>query len=212
MKREKMNFPAIGFNPDQFRQMMSERLKEQLGVGEDEWKIIEPRLTKVTTLQREAAGGGRGGFGGFGGFGGSGRGGSGRGGPGRGGPGGDPGQRGQRGQRGGGEAREMNATQAATQALREILEKDEQQAAISGSLKLLARTTPPRPASTDAYVLARDAGERHPLAVGTWGASGSRLYRALLDHHERRASGAEAGVVELDPARREQLRALGYAE
>jgi len=111
-----------GFDPAQFRQMMADRMKEQLKVGDDEWKIIEPRLTKVTTLQREAASGGRGVFGGFSGFGGfGGRGGSGRGGPGR-----DPGQRGQRGQRGGGDqARELNATQAAMQALREILEKDD---------------------------------------------------------------------------------------
>ncbi len=58
--------PGRGFDPEQFRQMMADRMKEQLGVGDDEWKIIEPRLTKVTTLQREA---GRGGFGGFSGFG-----------------------------------------------------------------------------------------------------------------------------------------------
>ena len=105
---------------------MADRMKEQLKVGDDEWKIIEPRLTKVTTLQREAAGGGRGGFSGFSGFG---RGGGPGGQPGRGGQRGGDGGRGGRGGRGGpqgGEStREMNATQAASQALREVLEKDD---------------------------------------------------------------------------------------
>ena len=109
-------FGGRGGSPEDFRRMLTERLKEQLDVGDDEWKIIEPRLTKVATLQREVAGGGRGGFGGFSGFGRGGEAGR-RGGGGRGGPG---------GQRGGGEsAREMNATQAASQALREVLEKDD---------------------------------------------------------------------------------------
>lgn len=118
--------PGRGFDPARFRQMMADRMKEQLKVGDDEWKIIEPRLTKVTTLQREAAGGGRGGFSGFSGFG---RGGGPGGQPGRGGQRGGDGGRGGRGGRGGpqgGEStREMNATQAASQALREVLEKDD---------------------------------------------------------------------------------------
>jgi hypothetical protein len=68
------------FDPEQARQRMMERYKEQLGVTDDaEWKLISDRIEKVTTARREVGFGG--GFGGFG------RGG--RGGPGGGGPGGD---------------------------------------------------------------------------------------------------------------------------
>ncbi len=125
-------FGGRGGGPEQFLQMMTERMKERLEVGDEEWKIIQPRLTKVVALQFETAAG-RGGF--FGGFGGPGRGGFG--GPGRGGPGGEAGRRGdggRGGQRGGdrgrggprgGGDRETNATQAASQALREVLDKDD---------------------------------------------------------------------------------------
>lgn len=121
-------FGGRGGGPEQFLQMMTERMKERLEVGDDEWKIIQPRLTKVVALQFQVASAGRGGF--FGGFGGRGRGG-----PGRGGPGGEAGRRGDGGQRGGDRGRggprggdgnrEMNATQAASQALREVLDKDD---------------------------------------------------------------------------------------
>lgn len=46
------------FDPAQFRQQMSERMKEMLGSSDDEWKVIEPRLDKVMQLQRETRGGG----------------------------------------------------------------------------------------------------------------------------------------------------------
>lgn len=124
-------FGGRGGGPEQFLQMMTERMKERLEVGDEEWKVIQPRLTKVVALQFEVASAGRGGFGGFGGFG---RGGSGRGGPGgeagRRGDGGRGGQRGgdrgRGGPRGGGDGdREMSATQAASQALREVLDKDD---------------------------------------------------------------------------------------
>ena len=101
-------------------------MKERLEVGDEEWKIIQPRLTKVVALQFQVASAGRGGF--FGGFGGPGRGGPGgeagrRGDGGRGGQRG--GDRGRGGPRGGEGDREMNATQAASQALREVLDKDD---------------------------------------------------------------------------------------
>jgi hypothetical protein len=57
------------FDPAQFRQRMMDRYKERLEVTSDaEWKIIEVRIEKVTTAQREAR------IGGFGGPGGGGRG------------------------------------------------------------------------------------------------------------------------------------------
>lgn len=113
-------FGGRGGGPEQFLQMMTERMKDRLEVGDDEWKVIQPRLSKVMSLQFEVASAGRGGFG-RGGFGGTGRGGSGRE-AGRGGPRG--GEAGRGGPRGGGEgAREMNATQAASQALSEVLEQ-----------------------------------------------------------------------------------------
>ena len=68
-------------DPEEMRQRMSERMREQFGVTDDaEWKIIEGKIQKVTEARR-AVGGGMG-FGAMGGFGG-GRGGR------PGGPGGD---------------------------------------------------------------------------------------------------------------------------
>ena len=69
------------FDPEQARQRMMDRYKEQLEVKDDaEWKLISERIEKVTAARREV------GFGGGGGFGRGGRGGPG--GPG-GGTGGD---------------------------------------------------------------------------------------------------------------------------
>jgi len=56
------------FDPAQMRQRMEERLKEQLGTTDDEWKVLQPKIEKVATAQRET-------FGGFGRFGGRGMGG-----------------------------------------------------------------------------------------------------------------------------------------
>jgi len=59
------------FDPEQMRQRMMERYREALEIkSDDEWKLIEGRITKVTEAQRDA----RSGFG----FGGFGRGGGGR--------------------------------------------------------------------------------------------------------------------------------------
>lgn len=78
------------FDPEQFRQRMMERYREQLGVKDDsEWKLIQTRIEKVSEARREV------GFGGFGG---------GRGGPG--GPGGG-------GRRGGEASPEREALQKA---------------------------------------------------------------------------------------------------
>ena len=53
------------FDPEQFRQRMLDRYKEQLEVkSDDEWKIISERIEKVTTAQRDARIGGFGGPGG----------------------------------------------------------------------------------------------------------------------------------------------------
>jgi chromosome segregation ATPase len=46
------------FDPAQFRQRMEDRMKEQLGVNDDEWKVIQPKLQKVMEAQRDARGGG----------------------------------------------------------------------------------------------------------------------------------------------------------
>jgi hypothetical protein len=85
------------FDPEQMRQRMMERMREQFAVKDDaEWKLIEERLTKVMDAQRATRS-----FGGMGGFGGGRRGG-GLGGPGGGGGGGDQGgPGGGRGGRGG---------------------------------------------------------------------------------------------------------------
>ncbi len=74
--------PGGNFDPAQMRQRMMERMKEQLGADDAAWKVLEPRLTKVMELNRQASSGRGGAFGMM-----FGRGG--RGGPG--GPGGDQG-------------------------------------------------------------------------------------------------------------------------
>jgi hypothetical protein len=54
------------FDPEQFRQMMMDRMKETLGATDEEWKVLAPKLEKVMTAAREARAGGMGGMGGFG--------------------------------------------------------------------------------------------------------------------------------------------------
>lgn len=54
-------------DPAQWQQQQMDRMKEQLKVQDDEWRVIEPKLTKVMTAQREARAGMMGGFGGRGG-------------------------------------------------------------------------------------------------------------------------------------------------
>ncbi len=98
-----------GFDPAQMRQRMMERMKEQLGADDQAWKVMEPRLTKVMELNRQANAGGRGMMGMFG---------RGRGGPG--GPGGDQGPQADR--RGRGPQGEQTALEKAMTQLRTTLE------------------------------------------------------------------------------------------
>lgn len=60
------------FDPTAMRQRFMDRFKEQLGVTDDEWKVILPKLEKVMTAQSDTRGGGFGGMGGRGGRGGRG--------------------------------------------------------------------------------------------------------------------------------------------
>lgn len=51
------------FDPERMRQMMADRMKEQLGADDEAWKVIQPRLMKVMDLNRQTSGGpGRGGM------------------------------------------------------------------------------------------------------------------------------------------------------
>ena len=89
--------------------MMDQRMREQLGATEAEWKVLGPRVMKVMELSRQAGGGGRGGPGGMMG--------------GRGGPGGMMGGRG--GRPGGAPdapAREQSAVEKAQEQLRTLLD------------------------------------------------------------------------------------------
>ena len=55
--------PGARFDPAQMRQMMAQRMKEQLGADDEAWKVMEPRLMKVFDLNRQTSGGpGRGGM------------------------------------------------------------------------------------------------------------------------------------------------------
>lgn len=60
------NVSAQGFDPEQMRQRMMERYREQLEVkSDDEWKLISERIEKVTNARRDVMGFGGGGFGGM---------------------------------------------------------------------------------------------------------------------------------------------------
>jgi hypothetical protein len=102
------------FDPERMRQMMDQRMREQLGATEAEWKVLGPRVTKVQELSRQTRGGGRGGmmFGGRGGMGGRGGGPDGQGGPGGNRPGGNQGA----------PAREQSAVEKAQEQLRTVLD------------------------------------------------------------------------------------------
>lgn len=44
------------FDPERMQQMMEERLQEQLGATDEEWKVLGPRVMKVMTLSRQSRG------------------------------------------------------------------------------------------------------------------------------------------------------------
>ena len=41
----------------QFRERMTQRVKDSLGVTDEEWAVLQPKIEKVMTLQRDASGG-----------------------------------------------------------------------------------------------------------------------------------------------------------
>lgn len=106
-------FQGRQFDPAQMRQMMEQRMKEQLGANDQEWKVLGPRVMKVQELGRQTGGGGRGGMMMFGGPGGRrGQQGAQPGGPGGGGPGGQPGA----------PQRELTAVEQAAEQLSTLLD------------------------------------------------------------------------------------------
>lgn len=46
-----------GFDPEQFRRRIAERMKEALGASDDEFAVIQPKIEKVMDLQRQSGGG-----------------------------------------------------------------------------------------------------------------------------------------------------------
>lgn len=54
------------FDPQQARQRMLENLKEQLGATDEEWRVLQPKIERVTNAQRSARGGMAGAWGGRG--------------------------------------------------------------------------------------------------------------------------------------------------
>src|SRR6266571_1224735 len=44
------------FDPARMREMFETRIKEQMNVSDDEWKVIQPKLTKVMDARRDASG------------------------------------------------------------------------------------------------------------------------------------------------------------
>jgi hypothetical protein len=55
------------FDPAQFREQRLNRVKEQLGANDDEWKVLQPKISKVMEVQMQSFGGGGFGRGGRGG-------------------------------------------------------------------------------------------------------------------------------------------------
>jgi hypothetical protein len=51
---------------EEWRKRAADQQRQNLGASEDEWKVLQPRIEKVQTLQRAARGGMS--YGGFGGF------------------------------------------------------------------------------------------------------------------------------------------------
>ncbi len=45
------------FDPERMQQMMQERMRDQLGATEEEWKVLGPRVMKVMQLNRQSRGG-----------------------------------------------------------------------------------------------------------------------------------------------------------
>jgi len=45
---------------EEFRSQMSNRMREQFGASEDDWKVLGPKIEKVQQLSRESRGGGMG--------------------------------------------------------------------------------------------------------------------------------------------------------
>jgi hypothetical protein len=51
------------WNPEEMQRRMMERVKEEMKAPDDEWNIIQPKLEKVMSVQRDLRGGGFGGRG-----------------------------------------------------------------------------------------------------------------------------------------------------
>lgn len=45
-----------GFDPARMREMMSQRLQQQLGASDQEWQVMGPRVMKVMELNRQTSG------------------------------------------------------------------------------------------------------------------------------------------------------------
>jgi hypothetical protein len=46
------------FDPAQMRERFMNSIKERLGASDDEWKVLQPKIEKIMTAQRDSRGGG----------------------------------------------------------------------------------------------------------------------------------------------------------
>ena len=58
--------PGRRMDPAAMRQWFNDQIKKQLGASDEDWKALQPKIEKVTTLQRDSRGGGMFGRGGRG--------------------------------------------------------------------------------------------------------------------------------------------------
>ena len=56
-ERTRGNRGGEQFDPAQMRQRMQERMKESLGVTDEEWKVLQPKIDKIQTLLLQVRGG-----------------------------------------------------------------------------------------------------------------------------------------------------------
>jgi len=92
-----------------------------------------------------------------------------------------------------------------------LMELEQMSAVVLGSRKLVAARDEPGRAASAAFDLAEDPGETRPVPLAE-GPGYAGLFEVLEQELGGAGPAAPGGLVELNPAQRERLEALGYVE